>query len=183
MRLALLVGLAALGGCVERYLVPERSLERTLDLDRWEKGRAAFPAVRLEDGERVWVLNRRIKVSSKPDGAGMIKARRTRPGGLTYGGAALAIIGSALFFGVGGAAIADLPNADRDTAECHKVNGLFCGLGSDIERGFGGVALALGVTSNIVGAVMMYYGTVRSAEVKPGLREYIYVRPIPEGDD
>jgi hypothetical protein len=44
-----------LAGCTERYLISERALERTIDLDRWENSRAAFPAIRQEDNARVWV--------------------------------------------------------------------------------------------------------------------------------
>jgi hypothetical protein len=173
----------ALSGCVERYVIPESAFEQTLDLDRLQRGRAAFPAVRLEDGKNVWVLNRRIRVAADVNSLGMVKARRTRPTMMTFYGTLLTVLGGGLFFGLGGAALADLPNADKDAAECRRVNGFFCGLGSGFERGFGGLSVFLGFASTIAGSVMIYYGTVRSAEVKPGLREHIYLRPRKPLDD
>ena len=154
-----LVACLLLGGC-SRYLVSQDGLERTIYLEREQRARAVVPAIRVSDKAHVWVRSRAIQVESTPPAFGMVRARSTRAGRMTYLGVVLGVVGGAVFFGSGGAAFA---NSDPAAV--------------DLDRSAASFALAFGAVSTISAAVLIGLGVHGGAEVAPDRPGYIYCTP------
>jgi hypothetical protein len=163
-----------LSGCEERYLIPQRALEGTISLPH-EKGRrvVALPAIREKDRAEVWVVDGKIVVDADPPRDGLVRARRTRVRAMTYIGGILLTFPAAAFLYVGGMLLADIPREDAQYNQCIRSGGWFCGSGFD--SGLGGMLTGLGAATALVGALLMYFGTRRSAEIDSHRGNVLYV--------